>query len=75
MLPQLRHRDDGVGVGPTETIKRKPDESEDFGTLDAVASDLLAALEKKDVALVKSALSSLVEHIQMADVAQDEGMT
>lgn len=74
MLPQLRKRDDaGVSAEP-ETIKRDPDEPEDFGMLDAVAEDILAAVKKGDVALVKSALQALVDHIQMADVAQDEAL-
>jgi hypothetical protein len=74
MLPHLRHRDDGGSAGPVETVKREPDEGEDYGTLDAVADDLLAALEKKDRARVKAALQSLVDHIQSADIAQDEAM-
>lgn len=72
MLPFRKKQDDGVGVGPVETIGRKPDEPADFGTLDAVAEDILMAIEKKDVTMLKEALSSLVAHIQTADSEQDE---
>jgi hypothetical protein len=72
MLPHLRHKDDGVGVGPVETQRRKPDEGEDYGTLDAIFDDLSAALEKRDRARGKAALQSLCEHIQAMDAEQDE---
>lgn len=75
MLPFLKNRDDGVGVGPVESIERKPDEEAEYGTLDAVAEDLLAAFAKKDKSLVKAALESLVEHIQSQDSAQDQAIT
>ncbi len=71
MLPFLKNRDDGVGVGPAETKERKPDEGADFDMLDAVAEDLLAAIEKKDKGMLKSALASLVDHIQSQDAEQD----
>jgi len=70
MLPFLKNRDDGVGVGPVETKERKHDE--DYDMLDAVAQDLLAAVEKKDVSLVKAALASLCTHIQDLDEEQDQ---
>lgn len=72
MLPFLKNRDEGGASGPAESIERKPDEGGDYDTLDAVAEDLLKAIEKKDAALLKSALSSLCDHIQAQDVAQDE---
>lgn len=71
MLPFLKNRDDGVGVGPIETIERKPDDGDSFDMLDAVAEDLLAAIEKKDKKLLKAALAALCEHIQDEDEAQD----
>ncbi len=74
MLPFLKNRDDGAGVGPVETLERKPDEEAEFGTLDAVAEDLLSAIEKKDKKLLRSALESLVSHIQSEDVEQDQEM-
>lgn len=74
-LPALKNRDDGVGAGPIEKITREPDEDASFGMLDAVAEDMLMAFEKKDKEMLKEALSSLVAHIQSADIAQDEDMT
>lgn len=74
MLPFLKHRDDGGMAGPVESIERKPDEGAEFDMLDAIAEDLLMAFEKKDKMLLKSAIESLVEHIQSQDQAQDMEM-
>ena len=70
MLPFLKNRDDGIGVGETETKEREHDE--DFDLLGAVAEDLLAAIEKKDAKLLRSALEALCEHIQDLDAVQDQ---
>ncbi len=74
MLPFLKNRDDGVGLGPVpESIERKPDDEGDgFDMLDAVAEDLLQAIEKKDVTLLKEVLAAFADHIQTLDTAQDE---
>lgn len=72
MLPFLKNRDDGVAVGPIETKEREHDE--DFDLLGAVAKDLLAAIEKKDHALLRGALEALCEHIQDLDADQDQTM-
>lgn len=74
MLPFLKNRDDGVGVGPVEVKERKPDEDKEFGTLDAVAHDLLAAIESKDVRYLKEVLSALCDHIQDMDSEQDQNL-
>ena len=74
MLPFLKNRNDGVAAGPVETAQRKPDEGSDFGTLDAVAEDFLAAIEKKDKKLLKSAFEALCDHIQSLDEVQDQEM-
>lgn len=72
MLPFLKHRDDGVGVGPTDPIERKPDEdSPSYDMLDAIAEDMLMAVEKKNKVHLKSALASLCAHIQTMDEEQD----
>lgn len=71
MLPFLKNRDDGVGVGPSETLKRDHDEG--FDLLSAVAEDLLMAVEKKDKGRLKGALEALVSHIQDLDEQQDQG--
>ncbi len=77
MLPFRKNQDDGVGVGPIATIERKPDEDKEFDMVDAVAEDILMAVEKKDKALLKEALGALVSHIQDLDQEQDTegGMT
>lgn len=72
MLPFLKNRDDGASMPVDETATREHDD--DFDMLDAVAQDLLEAIAKKDKGMLKSALASLVDHIQTLDVAQDEGM-
>lgn len=75
MLPFLKNRDDGVGVGPVETKERKPDGADaSFDMLEAVADDLLKAIEKKDKGLLKEALAALCEHIQDLDAEQDSQM-
>ncbi len=76
MLPFLKNRDDdGVGVGPSESIKRKPDEDKEMDMLDAVCQDMLLAIDKHDKALLKSALSSLCQHIQYLDEEQDQNIS
>lgn len=72
MLPFLKNRDDGVGQGPVETLERKPDDGAPFDAVDAVAEDLLMAIEKKDKKLLKEALEALVSHIQDMDQEQDQ---
>lgn len=70
MLPFLKNKDDGVGVGPVETKRREHDE--DMDMLDAVASDVLDAVKKGDKKLLKAALEALCEHIQALDIEQDQ---
>ncbi len=74
MLPFLKNRDDGVGSGPIESVERKPDEDKDYDMLDAVAEDLLLAVDKNDKKLLKDALGALCQHIRDMDQEQDEGM-
>lgn len=72
MLPFLKNRDDGAGVGPVEKVERKPDDDAvGFDMLEAVADDLLKAIEKKDKGLLKEALAALCEHIKDLDAEQD----
>lgn len=73
-LPYLKNRDDGVGVGPVETIERKPDEDGAFDMLDAVSEDMMDAFKKGDSKALKMALEALVDHIQSADQVQDQEM-
>jgi hypothetical protein len=72
MLPFLKNKLEGSASGPVETIEREPDEgAEQFDLLDAVAEDMLTAIETKDKKLLKSALEALLEHIQEEDKEQD----
>lgn len=74
MLPFLKNRQEGSASGNAEDdpIERKHDD--DYDMLDAVAQDVLAAIAKKDVAMLKAALQSLCEHIQDQDIQQDQSM-
>ncbi len=71
MLPYLKNKEGGMSA-PVESQERKHDE--DFDMLDAVAGDLLQAIEKKDKAALKAALSALCDHIQDLDSEQDQMM-
>lgn len=73
MLPFLKHKDDVAVSMPVETVEREHDEG--FDALAAVADDILMAVERKDKALLKDALSALCEHLKDMDEQQDEGMT
>jgi hypothetical protein len=59
-------------AAPVEALKRKPDEEPDYEMLDAVAEDILHAVETKDARLLKEALSSLIDHIQDLDEVADK---
>jgi hypothetical protein len=72
MLPFLKNRDDGIGVGDVETKEREHDE--DFDLLGMVAEDIIGAVEKKDAKQLRAALEALCEHIQDLDAAQDQAM-
>lgn len=71
MLPFLKNAQDASASAPVESVERSPDEGEDYDTLSAVAEDILHAIEKKDVNHLKSALQSLVDHVQSQDMDQD----
>jgi hypothetical protein len=70
MLPFLRKNQEAAMGGDDDHVRRAPD-SVEYGTLDAIAEDMIAALESKDSGRLKSALESLCEHIQALDVKQD----
>jgi tRNA A37 N6-isopentenylltransferase MiaA len=72
MLPYLKNRDDGVGQGPVESIQRKHDEDAGFDMLDAVAEDLMDAIERKDKKRLRAALEAFADHIQSTDEVQDQ---
>lgn len=76
MLPFLKNNKEASASGPVEHVEfGKEEGGSEYGMLDAVAEDLLAAFEKKDVSMLKSALESLVEHIKSEDEIQDQETT
>lgn len=75
MLPFLKNKE-GSASAPVEHVEFGKEEGEpsEYGMLDAVAEDLMAAFEKKDLKMLKSALESFVEHIKSEDQSQDQEM-
>jgi hypothetical protein len=71
-LPFLK-RSEGSASSPVETRVREHDE--DFDMLDAIAGDVLDAVQKGDKAMLKDAFGALVDHIQSLDAVQDKGNT
>ena len=49
--------------------------AEDYGTLDAVAQDMMEAFDKKDGSLLKQALDALCEYVREKDLEQDQSLT
>lgn len=65
MLPFLQNKD-GVMAQPNA------EELKDFGTLDAVAEDMMSAFHSKDHSRLKAALESLCEYLKSEDESQDQ---
>ena len=72
MLPFLKNRQEGGAAAAVETKERKPDEPSEYDMFDAVAEDILLAVEKKDKSLLKDALSAFADHLQDMDQEQDQ---
>lgn len=72
MLPFLRKKQEAAIAQPVDVIERKPDDDSGYDIIDAIAEDMLAALEKKDKGMLKSALASLCEYLQDMDEQQDQ---
>lgn len=68
MLPFLKDREGGVDL-PVDRKKMGP--KGDYDLLSAVADDMLAAVKAGDSALLKEALTSLMNYIQDFDEEQD----
>lgn len=71
-LPFLREKD-GFAQGPVETQVRTPDDGEGYDHLDALADDILAAIEKKDRRMLRSALEALCELVREESGQDDVG--
>lgn len=73
MLPQLRRmKEGGAASSPVEHVTMGHEEGSEYGLLDAVAEDLMAAVKADDAKMLKGALEALIEHIKDQDEAQDQ---
>lgn len=71
-MPFLKNREEVMGSGEEEpTYMRKPDDDDSFDIIDAIAEDMMMAIEKKDKGLLKGALEALCEYIRDEDNKQD----
>ena len=59
--------------GEDEASKAKPGD-ENYDMLDAIAEDMIMALDKKDTSMLKDALGALCDYIKEEDIEQDEEM-
>ncbi len=62
MLPFLKKKEEGA---MSELVP-------EFGTMDAIAQDMMEAFDKKDVKLLKAALEALKDSLEEADASQDK---
>ncbi len=67
MLPFLKNKQEA-----SMSEGEEPEAS--FGTLDAVAQDMLEAFDKKDSSLLKQALEALCEYVREEDLEQDQSL-
>lgn len=72
MLPFLKNQQEGSASSEVEPITRKHDD--DFDMVDAIAEDMLDAMEKKDRGRLKAALQALCEYIREEDMEQDQAI-
>lgn len=61
MLPFLKLNQDAAASGPVESIKREPDEGEEYDVLESAAEDLCKAIHSKDYKAVAEALRAAFE--------------
>ena len=71
-LPFMKNKEGGM-AGPIEVKEREPDH-EEYELLDAVAEDIMAAIEGKNHAMLKEALEALCEYIKEEDEQQDQDL-
>jgi hypothetical protein len=73
-LPFKKNKEVSVSVPSDHINMGGNDEEQDYEyeMLDAVAEDVLIAIERKDKRMLKSALQSLCDHIMTFDEKQDE---
>ncbi len=69
MMP-FQHKDQVVNENADDEPMRIGD-GDDFDMLDAIAEDLLHAIESKDRSLLRDALEALCEHVLDRDEVQD----
>jgi rhamnogalacturonyl hydrolase YesR len=66
-LPFLKHEKE-AGSASSDS------DGEDYSMLDAIAEDIMSALEKSSKSMLKEALAALLEHIKEEDTKQDAEM-
>lgn len=66
MLPFLKNKQEGGMSGDVV------EQDEELSFIDAIASDMLSAVEKKDKDLLIAALESLCEYLKEEDKEQDK---
>lgn len=66
MLPFLQDKDGVMAQGV---------DSEEYGSMDAIAEDMMSAFKNGDAKLLKSALQSLCEELKNEDSEQDKQLT
>lgn len=72
-LPFLKNKEGGASSAPvSETLNTRPDDDKEMDLLDACAEDIIAAIHKKDVKMLKEALESLVVYIQGLDPVEQD---
>lgn len=71
-LPFLKNKEGGASYVPdSKTLDTHPDDDKEMDLLDACAEDIISAIHKKDVKMLKEALESLIIYIQELDAEQD----
>ena len=73
MLPYLRNNKETGMVDSEETVERKPDR-DNFDIFDALADDMLKAVERRDKDMLKSVLAALCTYLENRDEDQDQNM-
>ena len=61
MIPFLKHSKEASSSGPIESIERKPDNEEEYDSMESAAEELCNAVHAKDIKAIAAALRSAFE--------------